>query len=145
MAKLCDPETPIPDKPPFRPPKDIDTNQTHDYMQETNVIQQARINVIQTQEESPISIISAIDFMRQVKTPETQTFVCMFRKVNKDETKTQTTNETDTKFAEQIKDTALTEFPTLFPSSLPPELPPPDRLQHPIDLKPDHKIPPRKL
>ena len=145
MAKLRDPETPIPDKPPFRPPKDIDTNNTHDYMQETNAIQQAHLNVIQTQEESPISIISAIDFMRQVKTPETQTFVCMFRKVNENETKTQTTNETDTKFAEQVKDTALTEFPTLFPPSLPPELPPQDRLQHPIDLTPNHKILPRKL
>jgi len=88
MAHLNDPKKPIPDEPPFRPPKD--TDKTNETTQETNAIQQARLNVIQTQEESPISIISAIDFKRQMKTSETQTFICMFRKVNENETQTQT-------------------------------------------------------
>ena len=143
MAKLCDPETPIPDEPPFRPPKDID--KTHDTTQETNVIQQSRLNIIQTTEESPISIITPLEFMRQTKTTEAQTFICMFRQTNETNTQKSTSNTTDTVFAKQVKEKALTEFPTLFPTSLPPELPPQDRLQHPIDLTPNHKILPRKL
>ena len=55
-------------------------------------------------------------------------------------------NDKDTaQFADHIKHEALTQFPTLFPSELPQELPPSDRLRHPIDLTPNHKIPPRKL
>ena len=55
-------------------------------------------------------------------------------------------NDKDTaQFADHIKHEVLTQFPTLFPSELPQELPPPDRLRHPIDLTPNHKIPPRKL
>ena len=48
-------------------------------------------------------------------------------------------------FAAQVKDQVLKQFPTLFPTELPRELPPTDRLQHPIDLVPNYKIPPRKL
>ena len=54
-------------------------------------------------------------------------------------------NQTDDVFSQQLQSHALEQFPSLFPEQLPSEIPPKDRLQHPIDLYPDSKIPPRRL
>ena len=64
---------------------------------------------------------------------------------NSDKINNTTVNDKADSFATQVKNQVLEQFPTLFPSELPRELPPSDRLQHPIDLVPNHKIPPRKL
>ena len=59
--------------------------------------------------------------------------------------KTTNIQQTDDAFSQQLQSHVLEQFPSLFPEQLPSEIPPKDRLQHPIDLYPDSKIPPRRL
>ena len=59
--------------------------------------------------------------------------------------KTTNVQQTDDAFSQQLQSHVLKQFPSLFPEQLPSETPPKDRLQHPIDLYPDSKIPPRRL
>ena len=83
--------------------------------------------------------------MRHSRSPHAQLFICVFRSLEQLNAHIDSNDKDTAQFAEHIKSEALTQFPTLFPSELLQELPPADRLRHPIDLTPNHKIPPRKL
>ena len=100
--------------------------------------------MIQIAEDAPISLISALDFERATRTSDATTYLCVFRAIDDNYTGSKQFVK-DPKFAEKIKAYAISKFPQLFPDELPRELPPTDRLHHPIDLTPAHKIPPRKL
>ena len=100
--------------------------------------------MIQIAEDAPISLVSALEFERATRTSEATTYLCVFRAINDDYMGSRQLIK-DPKFVEKVKDYAVSNFPQLFPDELPHELPPNDRLYHPIDLTPAHKIPPRKL
>ena len=100
--------------------------------------------MIQLTSDSPLQLVNAHEYVRLARAPDAALFLLVFRK--SDDLVVATNDATVvTSFAQQVRDFALQQYPSLFPDELPCELPPQDRLQHPIDLLPGHKIPPRKL
>ena len=77
-------------------------------------------------------------FARYAAKSNTLSYLCIIQ------TSTTSPHSND-KVTTQFEEYALQQFPTLFPEQLPHELPPANRLQHPIDLKPDAKPPARRL
>ena len=140
IATLRDPSTPVPNKPPFVP---LQSDTSPQFSEPISTLEQPKTNFIQVSDNSPIQFVSPVEFIRHTKTSQAQTYLCVFRALD------QLTNITHDKhedsFAMHVQNEVLRRFPTLFPTELPRELPPTDRLQHPIDLVPNHKIPPRKL
>ena len=99
------------------------------------------MNLLRTSTTPPPQIVSAVEFMRHSRSPHAQLFICVFRSLEQLNAHIDSNDKDTAQFADHIKHEALTQFPTLFPSELPQELPPSDRLRHPIDLTPNHKIP----
>ena len=145
IATAKDPDMPLPRELPFHIDDDniITSNET------PAIVNNAATPIplcgmIQIAEDAPISLISALEFERAIRTSDATTYLCVFRAIDDDYTGSKQLVK-DPKFAEKIKAYAVSKFPQLFPDELPRELPPNDRLHHPIDLTPAHKIPPRKL
>ena len=145
IAMAKDPDTPLPRELPFH----IDENNiiatTETPIIVNNVATSTPLcGMIQIADDSPISLVSALEFERATRTPEATTYLCVFSAIDNDYVGSKQLAK-DPKFAEKVKEYAVSNFPQLFPDELPHELPPNDRLHHPIDLTPAHKIPPRKL
>ena len=144
IARLRDPPDPLPHIPPFVLPPST-SSKPHSTPPITDTTATPSMNLLRTPTISPPQLVSAVEFMRHSRSSHAQLFICVFRSLEQLNAHIDP-NDTDTaRFADHVKTQALTQFPTLFPSELPSELPPPDRLRHPIDLTPNHKIPPRKL
>ena len=145
IAMAKDPDTPLPRELPFHIDEDniIATNETPIIV--NNVATSTPLcGMIQIAEDAPLSLVSALEFERATRTPEATTYLCVFSAIDDDYIGSKQLAK-DPKFAEKVKEYAVSNFPQLFPDELPHELPPNDRLHHPIDLTPAHKIPPRKL
>ena len=145
IAMAKDPDTPLPRELPFHIDEDniIATNETPIII--NNVATSTPLSgMIQIADDAPISLVSALEFERATRTPEATTYLCVFSAIDDDYVGSKQLAK-DPKFAERVKEYAVSNFPQLFPDELPHELPPNDRLHHPIDLTPAHKIPPRKL
>ena len=142
IASLQDPAIVTPDYPPFqlpsRPPKAFGQPLLAD-VQITSFA-----DMIQLASDSPVQLVNAHEYVQLARTPEAALFILVFRKPSD---LILATNDATAimPFAQQVRDFALQQYPSLFPDELPCELPPQDRLQHPIDLLPIHKIPPREL
>ena len=144
IARLRDPPNPLPHIPPFVLPPST-SSKPHSTPPITDTTATPSMNLLRKPTISPPQLVSAVEFMRHSRSSHAQLFICVFRSLEQLNAHIDP-NDTDTaRFADHVKTQALTQFPTLFPSELPSELPPPDRLRHPIDLTPNHKIPPRKL
>ena len=145
IATAKDPDTPLPPELPFHIDDDniITSNET------PAIVHNAAAPIplcgmIQIAEDAPISLVSALEFERATRTSDATTYLCVFRAIDDDYMGSKQLIK-DPKFAEKVKAYAVSNFPQLFPEELPHELPPNDRLHHPIDLTPTHRIPPRKL
>ena len=86
---------------------------------------------------NPIPTISFEEYLTFQNNPDVTTYLAVIKTTN--------IQQTDDTFSQQLQSYVLEQFPRLFPEQLPPETPPKDCLQHPIDLYPDSKIPPRRL
>ena len=100
--------------------------------------------MIQFSDQSPIQLVSAIEFARHTRKHDAQVYICLFRSLE-NMTVTFANAQSDETFATSTKHKMLDLFPALFPDTLPHEMPPQDRLQHPIDLVSAYRIPQRKL
>ena len=87
------------------------------------------------------TICTPKQFMRHARHPESQVYIAMC--IHTTPTKHETTS--DTPETQHFRQYALYRYPQLFPESLPQHPPPPGRIQHAIDLIPNHTIPKRKL
>ena len=140
VALTTEPETPLPDTPPFQPPDTIKSANTQLEPIPLPVATNNICTMTQPDDTPPIMLCSAIEFWRYARAADTTTYLCIFKQ--QDDTPPPQ-NRDD--FAEYVRGYALRHFPQLFPDELPRQLPPSDRIQHPIDLTVSHKIPPRKL
>ena len=135
VALTTEPETPLPDIPPFQPPDTIKSVNTQLEPIPLPVTTNNICAMTQPDDTPPIILCSAIEFWRHAKAADSTTYVCIFKQ--QDDTP-QPQNRDD--FAEYVREYALRHFPQLFPDELPRQLPPSDRIQHPIDLTVGHKI-----
>ena len=141
VSHLKDPESDVPDLMPFvPPPPDLASSPLPLSLPSQNA---SFSGMIQFSDDSPIELISAHDYVRHARTPDAALYICVFVKPP-DEITSSFSSESQS-FATKVREFALQNYPSLFPDDLPPELPPPDRIHHPIDLEPSHKVPPRKL
>ena len=86
---------------------------------------------------NPIPIITFEEYLSCQNNHDVTTYLAIIKTTN--------VQQTDDVFSQQLQSYALEQFPSLFPEQLPSETPPKDRLQHPIDLYPNSKIPTRRL
>ena len=86
---------------------------------------------------NPIPTITFEEYLSYQNNRDITTYLAVIKTTN--------VQQTDDAFSQQLQSHVLEQFPSLFPDQLPSEIPPKDRLQHPIDLYPNSKIPPRRL
>ena len=91
-----------------------------------------------------ITVVSALEFARQMKSSEAEVYICLFRKADTLKDDPEIKHNSDS-LSDRTREFAIRYYPNLFPETLPNEAPPRGRLNHPIELVPAYKIPQRKL
>ena len=142
IALLTDPQTPLPTTLPWR--TDDNEASKKETSQIPNIPTIPFSGMIRFSDQSPVQLVSAIEFAHHTRKHDAQVYICPFRSIETTAATIANTQSNET-FATSTKHKMLEQFPILFPDTLPHEMPPQDRLQHPIDLVLAYRIPQRKL
>ena len=142
IALLIDPQTPLPTTLPWG--TDDNKSSKKENAQVPNIPTILFSGMICFSDQSPVQLVSAIEFAHHTRKHDAQVYIYLFRSIQTTAA-TIANTQSDETFATSTKHKMLEQFPILFPDTLPYEMPPQDRLWHPIDLVPAYRIPQRKL